>query len=353
METSRLPAFVNNDATKVPDGAAPLEWRPELVGQPSALVRWESWWDSARQTYPKNTQRAWAADWVVWANFCREQGFAAAPASVEGLVAFVVASGGLGKKPATVRRYLATIARVHKVSHLPNPMDDERVTHAVRRLTAEKGSRQRQAKALGWREIARFIETAGQGIRADRERALLCVAYYLMARRSELVALNVEDLTTLPDGTGRLFIRQSKTDQAGEGFVGYLPQPAVAHLQQWLSAAGLTEAAMFRRLHGRRAIGKRLHPNIVGDIFKRVAQWVGMSAEDVTGVSGHSVRVGAAQDLLEANEDLPSVMQAGRWKTPQMLIHYGEGILAGRGAMARLAAKHGGGTTSQFPAESA
>jgi hypothetical protein len=49
----------------------------------------------------------------------------------------------------------------------------------------------------------------------------------------------------------------------------------------------------------------------VAEIFKRVAGFVGMEKKDVEGVSGHSVRVGATQDLLALNIDLASVMQAG------------------------------------------
>jgi hypothetical protein len=54
-------------------------------------------------------------------------------------------------------------------------------------------------------------------------------------------------------------------------------------------------------------------------------------------VSGHSVRVGATQDLLALNIDLASVMQAGRWKSTRMPMRYGEEALAARGAMARAA----------------
>jgi site-specific recombinase XerD len=63
---------------------------------------------------------------------------------------------------------------------------------------------------------------AGDGIRADRERALLSVGYDTMARRSELVALDVEDFSFFSDGSGRVLIRRSKTDQVGVGSVAYL-----------------------------------------------------------------------------------------------------------------------------------
>ena len=83
-------------------------------------------------------------------------------------------------------------------------------------------ARQRQARPLGWAEIKKFVDTAGNGLRADRERALLCVAYDTMARRSELVALDVEDLTFTPDGSGTALNRRSKADAEGQGAVSYL-----------------------------------------------------------------------------------------------------------------------------------
>ena len=49
-----------------------------------------------------------------------------------------------------------------------------------------------------------------------RDRALLALGFAGAFRRSELVALQVSDLTEVPDGY-RVIIRRSKTDQSGEG----------------------------------------------------------------------------------------------------------------------------------------
>ena len=54
------------------------------------------------------------------------------------------------------------------------------------------------------------------------------------------------------------------------------------------------------------------------------------------GFSGHSLRVGAAQDLLAAGVDLPGLMQAGRWSSPVMPARYNEHLRAMRGVMARV-----------------
>jgi integrase/recombinase XerD len=202
-------------------------------------------------------------------------------------------------------------------------------------------ARQRQARALGWDEIKKFIEKAGEGIRATRERALLSMAYDLMARRGELVALEVRDLTFLPDGTGRALIRKSKTDQTGEGSSAYLTRDTVRWLQLWLNDAEIVEGPVFRRLVGRGRVGEKISADAIAQIYKRVAKFVGVNDQDAEAVSGHSIRVGATQDLLSLNIDLGSVMQAGRWKSNRMPMRYGEHVMASRGGIARAAAAQG------------
>jgi hypothetical protein len=63
-----------------------------------------------------------------------------------------------------------------------------------------------------------------------------------------------------------------------------------------------------------------------------------MSARFVDEVSGHSTRVGAAQDFAELDIDLAAITQAGGWKSPRMPLQYAEKISAARAGMARAAA---------------
>jgi integrase len=205
----------------------------------------------------------------------------------------------------------------------------------------ETSARQAQARALGWKEIKEFIGSAGNGLRADRERALLCVAYETLARRSELVALEVRDIEFWPNGTGQALIRRGKTDAEGQGRVAYLSRETVKWLKIWLENAGISEGAIFRRLIGRNQFGGPLNPGSIAPIFKRVAQWIGMPARYVAQVSGHSTRVGAAQDLAELDIDLAAITQAGGWKSPRMPLQYAEKIHAARSGMARAAAVTG------------
>jgi len=319
-------------------GASQSEPTDEQRRAVAALQAWDA---MAQGAYPSNTVRAWRADWRAFVQFCSMKSESPLPASPHTVRAFVQHCMAAVKKPATIRRYLATVARAHLAANLLSPCASEPVRLALKEMAQKLPARQRQARSLGWAEIKQFLETAGKGIRADRERALLCVAYDTMARRSELISLDVEDLTFAAGGTGTALIRRSKTDQAGEGAQAYLSRETVRHLQIWLEAGNITERAVFRRLVGRSKVGPRLHVDMVADIFKRVGRWIKLPEEEVGEISGHSIRVGATQDLLALNIDLPSVMQAGRWKSTHMPMRYGEHVLAARGGMARAAIEQG------------
>jgi integrase len=170
---------------------------------------------------------------------------------------------------------------------------------------------------------------------------MLCVAYETLARRGELVALEVGDIDLHPDGTGQALIRRGKTDAEGQGRVAYLSRETVRWLKVWLDHAGIDEGAVFRRLIGRGEIGGMLNPGSIAPIFKSVAQWIGMPARFVARVSGHSTRVGATQDLAALNIDLAAITQAGGWKSTRMPLQYAEKISSGRSGMARAAAVSG------------
>jgi integrase len=338
-----------------------VPWGNALPADSPAATHVRAWWGSAQRVYPRNTLLAWGCDWAIYAAFCEERGFTTVPATPETIAAFIETCGEQLKKPATIRRYLSTIALAHRVAKFPNPCLEEPVRLALKGLTNEVSVAQRQAKGVGWAEIKKFIECAGAGLRATRERALLCVAYDTMARRSELVAFNRGDFKFLEDGSGRALIRRSKTDQAGEGHTAYLAPVTVRYIKEWLELAQITKGAVFRRLIGtgfapkqkprpgrerklktlQERITGRLSAAAVGNIFKRVAKHINMLPEDIREISGHSIRVGATQDLLALNVDLASVMQAGRWKSHRMPMRYGEHVLAGLGGMARAAVAQG------------
>lgn len=316
----------------------PVAPQPVREGPLAALLEWQA---MAEGAYSANTLRAQKADGAIFQAFCESCGESYLPADPKTIRAFIATQVKACKKPATVKRYVATIARVHSAAGLLNPCSSEAVKLGLRQMGRETSGRQDQAHPLGWKDIKEFIESAGEGLRADRERAMLCVAYETLARRGELVALEVRDIDFHPDGTGQALIRRGKTDLEGQGRAAYLSRETVRWLKIWIAHAQIEDGALFRRLIGRNQIGGALNPGSIALVFKRVAQWIGMPARFVAEVSGHSTRVGAAQDLAELDIDLAAITQAGGWKSTRMPLKYAEKINAARSGMARAAAASG------------
>ena len=177
-----------------------------------------------------------------------------------------------------------------------------------------------------------------------RDVALLLVMRDLLARRSEAVALLLEDVTWAADGSATVLIRCGKTDATGQGEVRWLSPRTTTRLRAWLAAARITEGPIFRAVNKGDAVGAVLTAGDVVRIFKRLATRAGL---DPAKVSGHSARIGMAQDLVASGAELPAVRQAGRWRSPTMPARYAEKLVAGRGAVARFYREQGGGVAAE------
>lgn len=94
----------------------------------------------------------------------------------------------------------------------------------------------------------------------------------------------------------------------------HLPRFAAELVRRWLWAAGITNGPIFRSVDRTSKVGKTLHPTMVGRIIAKMAK----RADIVADLTGHSLRVGMAQDLTTAGFELSGIMQAGRWKSPEM-----------------------------------
>ncbi len=295
----------------------------------------------AKGAFSENTIRAWRADWEIFTEFCRTLHVEALPAEPKTVRDFVFECLSNNKKPATIRRYVSTIGRAHRASGVLDPTASEEVKLALKEMGRKALARQRQARGLTWAEIELFLSVEPRNLRDIRDRALVAVAYDTMCRREELVSLQVPDIAEAGDGSGSILIRRSKTDTTGEGATAYLSPLTMRLLNEWIKQAGIKEGAIFLRVHGSAGVGNPLTAQNVSAVLRKVGRWIGLDKEEWERISGHSCRVGAAQDLLALNIDLSSVMQAGRWRDTRMPMRYGEKVLASRGAMARAAKQQG------------
>ena len=310
---------------------------PEDPGAPrsvAAALRTHA--EATRGAVSENTERALKSDLRVFAAWCAERRLPALPAHAATIAAFVDAMAR-ARAPATVRRYVASIAAVHKALGHAKAARAAPVQLALKRMHRTKGRRQAQARGLTWPLRQRLLAAAGKRPIDDRNRALVAVAYDGMLRRSELTALEVDDLMEEVDGSGALLVRRGKTDPEGRGAVVYLAPDTVALLRAWRARAGIEAGRLFRSVGRDGTLGTRLDASQVPRIYKAMARRAGLPEDLARALSGHSARVGAAQDMIASGIGLPAILQAGRWKTTAMVNRYGERVLARRSGAAQLA----------------
>ena len=283
-----------------------------------------------------NTVRALKGDLERFAAWCAERDLRPLPADADTVAAYLEAMSE-DRAPATVRRYVSSIVAVHKAAGERSPLEHAEVRRALGRMRRRKGSRQAQAEGLTWALRTRLIAAAGHRLIDVRNRAILAVAYDAMLRRSELVALEVVDVTLDRGGSASLLVRRAKTDPEGGGAVLYLHGDTVRMLKDWLAASGIGPGPLFRAVRKDGSVGGALHPGQVPRIYKAMARRAGLPKEVVRRLSGHSPRVGAAQDMVAAGVGIAAIMQAGRWRSPRMVQRYTERLLARRNGAAQLA----------------
>jgi len=226
------------------------------------------------------------------------------------------------KAPSTVRRRLYAIRKAHRLLRLPDPTFDEEINITFRRIRRAKFTRPKQAKGLTRKYLDAFLEVQPDSPWGLRNRAMLSLGYELLTRRSELVALTSKDLTFRDDGTLRVLIRRSKADPFGQGRVAFTSIRTAELIQRWLEWRGPHITYLFCPIYQGKAIERSLSADTVKRLVKTSAKNSGLNAKDINDFSGHSLRVGAAQDLLCAGYDAAAIMRAGGWKSINILSRY-------------------------------
>jgi integrase len=280
--------------------------------------------DYARQVRSFNTRRAYQADWQEFSAWCRAHDRAALPASPE-TVALYLSSQAAYLKASTLTRRLSAISQAHKAAALPSPTADPAVRSVHSGIRRAHGTAQEGKAPVLTADLRAMVATLPESPLGVRDRALLLLGFAGAFRRSELVGLDVEDLTAGRDGL-TVRIRRSKTDQEGQGRtigIPYGSRPAtcpVRALQEWLAVTSLSIGPLFRPFdrHGR-IRGGRLSDRAVARIVQRTAAAAGL---DPTRYAGHSLRAGLATSAAAAGVSERAIMAQTGHKSLTMVRRY-------------------------------
>ena len=221
-----------------------------------------------------------------------------------------------------MRRRIYAIRKVHRLLGLPDPTHDEDVNLALRRVRRATLSRPKQAKGVTSDILEQLLAVQPDTPWGLRNAAMLCVGYDLLTRRSELVALQTTDIAERSDGSLRITIRRGKTDPFGMGRIAFTSRRTAERVHRWLDWRGPDIDPLFCGIYQGTPINRSLEATFVKRLIKDAARDAGLGQESVDAFSGHSLRVGGAQELLMRGHDTVAIMRAGGWKSVDVLARY-------------------------------
>ena len=294
--------------------------------------------DSARQVlaetiariegaYSPDTIRAYKADFAKFIDFCESHGESALPGPPDLVASFIELLANTDHSSASIRRAMCGVASIHRLNRYDDPTKDPEVNIAMRKMHRQLGRACGQAHGITQEILDKLLAATDDKVRGCRDRALLLVAYDTLCRRSEIVSLQIEDIRIqIKDGIESISIllKRSKTDQDAKGKWLYISADAQEALKEWIDQLSTKSGPLFRGVNRGDKITSSLGRGQVGRIYKRLGRIANLDEDLIAKISGHSMRVGAAQDMLVAGTSLPMIMKRGRWSKTDTVMRYVE-----------------------------
>ncbi len=262
-----------------------------------------------------------------------------------------------GRASSTIATHGSLISMLHRNAGLTPPNASPLVFRAVKkinRVAVVTGERTGQAVPFRLEDLLELdaLWSGPASLRQKRDLAFLHVAYSTLLRVSEISRLRVRDISRAPDGRIILNVSYTKTIVQTGGLIKSLSSQSSHRLSEWLSLSGIStepDAFLFCPVHrsgsATFSITRPLSTPAMESIFAHAWQTIG-TVETVNPNkgryktwTGHSARVGAAQDMAGRGYAVAQIMQEGTWKKPETLMRYIRNLQAHEGVMIDLMEK--------------
>ncbi len=277
------------------------------------------------------TRRAYSSRLKRFFTWCEVKGLSATfPISPDTLAAYIVDMTNDNLKYSTIEQTLAAISTAHKAQGLTSPTESLLIKKIVKGFKREYGTAKRKHDAATV-DVVRYLLNSipdDSSPKHIRDRAIISLGFAGAFRRSELCALNVENLKwTFKNAQEILLIeiQRSKTDQEGQGMTkAIFPSndrtvSPLELLKKWLIISNFRQRALFTRiLKGGQITSERLTPQSVRLIVKKSAMSAGLSLD----LSAHSLRSGFVTTAIRQGKSERSIMNQTGHKSTQVLREY-------------------------------
>ncbi len=283
-----------------------------------------------------NTIKAYGSDWRDFVDWCSFHGEPFLPTTPETIVNYISDLAD-DAKANTVSRRITAISENHIAAGFGrnNPAKEGIVRTAMSAIRREKGTFQHGKAPILMETLYLLSDCFGDDIVSLRDRALILLGFAGAFRRSELVRIQMDELTFSPEGM-TVFIPHAKGDQLGHGAtiaIPYAPKEeicAVRAVEQWILTAQIQHGPLFN---------KELREDQLSDkaVALIVKKYVRMAGLDENSFAGHSLRRGFATSAAQHDVDALTIMRQTRHKSEKMVHRYIEqGNIFKDNALARM-----------------
>ena len=272
--------------------------------------------DNLKNSKASNTIRAYRADIADFIGFCNRNNLKFIPDDPN-IVSLYLTHLSKTLKFSTLKRRLASITMYHKTKGHYLDTKHPIITENLLGIKRIKGSIQIGKKPILISDLKLIIQAINEDNISDFEKlknkSLILIGFAGGFRRSELVALLIEDINFVEEGL-KVLIRRSKTDQSGEGLVKGIPYfenkeyCPVLNLKNYLTKLNKNTGRIFEICDKSVALKIKKYAMLAGLDYKKYA--------------GHSLRSGFATTTAEAGADERNIMAMTGHRSTQMVRRY-------------------------------
>jgi integrase len=245
----------------------------------------------------------------------------------------------------------AAIRAAHRLSGVRLDLDDARLAMVMEGIARSRADRPRRQAAAAVPDVLRRLlaalplpatPPAAAPALAARHRAMLLIGFGAALRRSEIVALRIEDVTQVERRGLSIRIRRGKTDQHGKGrTIAVWANPSdldfcpVVAFNNWMTFRGAAKGwnpvdGPANEWHAERPLfcavstagtlkGAAMSDKVVARLIKQACASAGL---DPTKFSGHSLRRGLLTAAGDLQLPLPEIMRHARHKSVETALSY-------------------------------
>jgi integrase len=271
---------------------------------PAGLAARQRAAEYAESSMASATVRAYRADWRDYEAWAGAAGCPALPA-LPGDVAAYLASLAATHAPSTIKRRLAAIGQMHRLHGHSWAPDDPAIRHTLRGILREHGRPTVKADALMSDTVRRLVATCADDARGRRDRALLLIGFAGALRRSELVALRIENVRRSANGL-RVRLVGTKTDQENRGQEIGIPPGAdpetcpVRAFEAWRALLPHKTGPLFPKISkGGTPLARALWPDAVRYILLARAAAAELDLAVFERFSPHGLRAGMITEAFQ------------------------------------------------------